>query len=89
MHSHGFAQVQNQHYRSDGCGNIPGSFADQQAADERRRYAQGYENARIMRGAHVAERARAYIPRTHSGFGGRDTSGDGFSGSLIGRGLQR
>ena len=62
-----------------------GTFSSQRAADERRRYVKGYENARLMRGAHVAERARAYIPRSGSSFGGRDTSGDGFSGSLIGR----
>ncbi|MBQ9017398.1 hypothetical protein IJ103_04160 [Candidatus Saccharibacteria bacterium] len=91
MHSSGFAQVQSQHYGSDGCGSTPGSFADQRAADERRRYIKGYENARLVRGAYTAERARAYVPRTRSEFGsgisraGRDTSGDGISGSLIGR----
>lgn len=65
-----------------------GAFSSQRTADERRRYVQGYENARLMRGAHVAERARAYVPRSGSSFGGRDTSGDGFSGSLIGRKLR-
>ena len=62
-----------------------GAFSSQRAADERRRYVKGYENARLMRNAYTAERARAYVPRSGASFGGRDTSGDGFSGSLIGR----
>ena len=72
--------------RADGAS---GAFSRQRAANERRRYIQGYENARIMRSAYTAERARAYVPRSGSRFGGRDTSGDGFSGSLIGRSLPR
>ena len=95
LHSSGFAVAQSEHFGSNGCGSIPGSFSDQKAADERRRYIQGYENARLVRGAYTAERARKYVPRTRSGFSdntrysrsGRDTSGDGFSGSLIGHGI--
>ena len=92
LHSSGFAVAQSEHYGSAGCGEMPGSFSDQRAADARRRYIQGYENAKLVRGAYTAERARKYVPRTKSSFGGqnglgsrRDTSGDGFSGSMIGR----
>ena len=92
LHSSGFAQVQNQHYGSEGCSGNLGSFVDQRAADARRRYIKGYQNARLVQGAYTAERARKYVPRTdrRSFSGGtlgsrRDTSGDGFSGSMIGQ----
>ena len=83
LHSSGFAQVQN-----NSIGATSGeSFAERRAIDEHRRYVKGYQNARLVRNAYTAERARAYIPRTGERALGsrRDTSGDGFSGSLIGK----
>lgn len=91
LHSSGFAQVQS-------GGNIGASsgesFNERRAIDEHRRFVKGYENARLVRGAYTAERARAYVPRTNSRFADprglgsrRDTSGDGFAGSMIGNNL--
>ena len=91
MHSSGFAQVQNGGNIGVSSGE---SFDERRAIDEHRRFVKGYENARLVRGAYTAERARTYVPRTNSRFADarglgsrRDTSGDGFSGSMIGGGL--
>lgn len=89
LHSSGFARVQN----GDNIGTASGeSFDERRTIDEHRRFVKGYQNARLVRGAYTAERARAYVPRTNSRFADarglgsrRDTSGDGFSGSMVER----
>ena len=84
LHSSGFAQVQN-----SGFGVTSGeSFDERRAVDEHRRYVRGYQNARLVRSAYTGERARTYIPRTGERALGsrRDTSGDGFSGSMVSSG---
>lgn len=91
LHSSGFARVQN----GDNIGTASGeSFDERRAIDEHRRFVKGYQNARLVRGAYTAERARTYVPRTNSRFtdarglgSRRDTSGDGFSGSMTGNNL--
>ena len=94
LHSSGFAQVQNGNNIGASSGE---SFAERRAIDEHRRFVKGYENARLVRSAYTAERARTYVPRTHSKFADgarrlgsrRDTSGDGFHGSMINSGADR
>lgn len=83
FHSSGYAQVQNGGSFGAASGE---SFAERRAVDERRRFVQGYNNARIMRGTYAVRRART---ETAGMVGSRGSSGgsSGISGGSRGSGV--